>query len=173
MHKPPRHRFVLAENSAPTSCTRVGLSDASGNEKTLKLYRFLWNIHHNIFPCVSVLVKPSPFSPLHRQSFLLLLPWPASFLLCGFHSNGNPCPWLSIPNQSRSCERRLQSFSTSLFTTSSFLFFSPSSRLFYLSPFLILCHFYLCFFFSRLSFFCSICLSLLQSCWCKVTVSIL
>lgn len=128
MHKPPCHRSVLAENPAPASRARVGLSDARVNEQTVKLHRFFLNIHHEIFLCVSVLVRLSPFSPLHRQSFLLLLPWPTSFPLCGFHSNGSPCPWrLSIPNWSRSCERRLQSFSTSLFTTSSFLFFSPSS----------------------------------------------
>lgn len=128
MHKPQSHRSVLAENLSPPASTSVGLSDASSNDKTVKLHRFHWNINHIIHLCVSVLVRPSLFSPLHLQSFLLLPLWPTSFLHCGFHSNGSLCPWrLNIPNQIRSCTRRLQSFSMSLFTTSSFLFFSPSS----------------------------------------------
>lgn len=144
MHKPQCHRSVLAENLAPPASASVSLSDASSNDKTVKLHRFHWNIHHIILLCVSILVRPSPFSPLHLQSFLLLPLWPISFLLCGFHSNGSPCPWrLSIPNQIRSCARRLQSFPTSLFTTSSFLFFTLASLTVSFTFFYPLCTFLL------------------------------
>lgn len=165
--KPPCHRSAVA----PTAGSRVSLSHASSNDKTAT----------EVFTEISIIIyfftSPGESGRLHFLHY--------SLFFCFLHGQHPACSVVSIAMAARAHddwafqtrteavrETTAEFFNESLFTTFSFLFFTPSflsvsflsvlSSL-HLFPFLIPSH-------ASYSSFPS--LSVFPSCWCKVTASL-